>query len=264
MSKYSVGTKFTSKYGTAEIIENLGNQRVSIKWLDEYAYQQIVKTTNLKDGKVQNPYAPVVQGVGFIGVGKYSPVRHKREHSVWASMLIRAYDQDYKDWKPSYREVSVSKDWLNFQNFAEWCNSQKGFFEKYHLDKDLLLSGNKTYSPSACRFVPAYVNTILTTSARIRGEYPIGVHKIAGSKIKPYSVQIKNGGLEKSPRYLGIYATPLDAHKVWQEAKAVQIELVISRYAEEKVFDMEVADALMCRVWKLRTDAAKGVETLTL
>lgn len=87
MSKYSVGNQFTSKYGTAQIIENLGNQLVRIKWLDQYGYEHIVKTSNLKDGKVQNPYSPVVKGVGFIGFGEYSPVKNKREHSVWSSML---------------------------------------------------------------------------------------------------------------------------------------------------------------------------------
>lgn len=263
VSKYSVGKEFVSKYGTARIIENLGKQRVKIKWLDQYGYEHIVKTSNLKDGKVQNPYAPMTKGVGFIGVGEYTPAKNKREHSVWSSMLIRAYDNEYKDWKPSYATVSVCADWLSFQNFARWCNLQAGFFEGgYHLDKDLLLQGNQVYSPETCRFVPAYVNTVLSGSAMIRGEWPLGVHKIKGSKTNSFYAQIKSGG--KVPRYLGLHPTPSIAHNVWQLAKATQIEAVISMYQKEKVFDTYVADSLMCRVWKLRTDAATGVETVTL
>lgn len=263
MSKYSVGKEFVSKYGTARIIENLGKQRVKIKPLDQYGYEHIVKTSHLKDGKVQNPYAPMTKGVGFIGISAYSPAKNKREHSVWSSMLIRAYDNEYKDWKPSYATVSVCASWLNFQNFARWCNLQAGFFEGgYHLDKDLLLQGNQVYSPETCRFVPAYVNTILSASGSIRGTYPLGVHKIKGSKVNPFSAQMKVSKGDKL--YLGLHPTPETAHKVWQNAKANQIELTISKYAQEKVFDTEIADALMCRVWKLRTDAATNTETVSL
>lgn len=264
MSKYSVGNQFTSKYGTAVIIETgLGKQKVKIKWLDDFGHEQIVKTTNLMNGKVLNPYAPVNRGVGFVGVGQYTPVKNKREHSVWSSMLGRGYNAEYKDWKPSYETVFVRDSWLNFQNFAEWCGLQAGFFEpSYHLDKDLLVPGNKEYGPDFCRFVPAYANTVLSASAGIRGEYPLGVYKVSGSKVNPYSAQIKTSN--SAPRYLGLHPTPMLAHKAWQEAKASHIEVVISRYSKEKVFDTEVADALMYRVWKLRTDAAIGVETVTL
>lgn len=264
-TKYAIGETFTSKYGTAVITQDsgLGKQNVRIRWQDEFEHEHVVKTTNLKNGKVLNPYFPINRGVGYIGSGDYTPVKNKREHSVWSSMLDRAYDAGYKEWKPSYADVFVRDGWLNFQSFAEWCNLQPGFFEPdYHLDKDLLVPGNKEYGPTFCRFVPAYVNTVLSASGGIRGEWPIGVHKIKGSKINPYSAQIKSSS--RTPRYLGLHPTPSKAHQAWQLAKANQIEQTISEYSEEKVFDTGIADALMYRVWKLRTDAAMGIETITL
>ena len=263
MSKYGIGKIFTSKYGAAVIIENkgLGPQKVKIKWLDDYGFEQTVKNYNLSVGKVLNPYFPVVNGVGFIGSGEYSPTENKKEHSVWSSMLIRAYGTKYKSGKPSYEGVYVNKLWHNFQTFAEWCQTQKGFSEKgYHLDKDLLVQGNKEYGPGLCAFVPHYINTILTASDSIRGNLPLGVHQI-NNPDNPYAAQIK---ANKSTKYLGIYSTPLKAHSAWQIAKADRIEYVVSKYAEEKVFDTHIAEALIDRAWKLRLDALTGKETVLL
>ena len=43
------------------------------------------------------------------------------------------------------------------------------------MDKDILVKGNKVYSPDTCRFVPQYINSLLTNAAAIRGELPCGV-----------------------------------------------------------------------------------------
>ena len=48
------------------------------------------------------------------------------------------------------------------------------------LDKDILVKGNKIYSPEACRFVPQYINTLLTNAGAARGELPCG-----GVALKP-------------------------------------------------------------------------------
>ena len=45
----------------------------------------------------------------------------------------------------------------------------------YHLDKDILVKGNKVYSPETCCFVPQEINSLLVTSVRSRGDQPIGV-----------------------------------------------------------------------------------------
>lgn len=37
----------------------------------------------------------------------------------------------------------------------------KPHMEGWHLDKDILLKGNKVYSPETCAFVPAKINSLL-------------------------------------------------------------------------------------------------------
>ena len=49
----------------------------------------------------------------------------------------------------------------------------------WELDKDILVKGNKIYSPDTCCFVPKEVNTVFTKRQSKRGDYPIGVIKKA-------------------------------------------------------------------------------------
>ena len=44
------------------------------------------------------------------------------------------------------------------------------------LDKDILVHGNKIYSPSTCIFVPQRINTLFVKKDMNRGDLPIGVH----------------------------------------------------------------------------------------
>jgi len=263
--KYNVGDVYPTNCGVyAQIIGIAdGIQRVKIKWLDNFGHECIVKSTHLSVGKVYNPYAKIVCGVGFMGVGPYSGKEHKKQHDLWGSVLTRVYSELNLNKKPTYRGCSVTSEWHNFQTFAAWCEGQKGFGEKgYQLDKDILFIGNKEYSPMKCRFVPAYVNTCLGTSAAIRGNYPLGVYNQHPNCPNPYTSSIKDGrGVKK---HLGLYDTPLKAHIAWQIAKALRIESVVGVYSKEAHFDTEIADALMSRVWNLRLNACIGIETLTL
>ena len=44
-----------------------------------------------------------------------------------------------------------------------------------HLDKDILIKGNKIYSPQTCCFVPENLNSLITKNDSIRNNLPIGV-----------------------------------------------------------------------------------------
>lgn len=68
-----------------------------------------------------------------------------------------------------------SHTFKDFQEFAEWCNTQKGFKEDFQLDKDLLFKNNKIYSPETCVFLPREINKALIRMTCRRGMYPIGV-----------------------------------------------------------------------------------------
>lgn len=77
-----------------------------------------------------------------------------------------------------YSDVDSCSEWKDFQNFAEWFNqvNLSGYFhEGWQLDKDLLIKGNKIYSPESCVFLPEGINKALQTKSRVRGELPIGL-----------------------------------------------------------------------------------------
>ena len=138
-------------------------------------------------------------------------------------------------------EIEVCEEWLNFQNFAEWCYGQKFFDAKddkgrsYHLDKDILVKGNRVYSPNTCSFVPAEINSLVVVNKRRRGDTPIGVYYVKRNRKYTTQCCFKGSGL----KYLGSYSTPEEAFQVYKEAKKVSIKLVADQWKskiEDKVY----------------------------
>ena len=75
----------------------------------------------------------------------------------WHGMLRRCYSAAWQSRHPAYIGCSVDKRWHSFVAFREWALSQPQW-EGLHLDKDLLVPGNKVYSPETCLFIPQSVN----------------------------------------------------------------------------------------------------------
>lgn len=130
----------------------------------------------------------------------------------WLSMLNRCYNEKYLTEKPTYKDCFVCDEWLIFSNFKAWMIKQD--WEGKELDKDLLVLGNKVYSPETCLFVSRDLNVLLTDRGASRGVLPIGVSfcKYSGkfrSRFRRY------GKIE----HLGYYNTPEQAHQTYIEAK---------------------------------------------
>ena len=61
------------------------------------------------------------------------------------------------------------------------------------LDKDILIKGNKIYSPNTCIFVPKRINTLFIKCDKARGNLPIGVSKREENKYKnSYRAKCRN------------------------------------------------------------------------
>jgi len=124
----------------------------------------------------------LVFGLG-LNNGRYLSVLEKTmlcEYKTWRNMILRCTDK----WQikyPTYKGVTCSENFKNYEYFYEWCQTQVGFKNKdehdryWHLDKDLLVKGNKLYSEDTCVFVPSRINSLLNKLVKSRGEYPIGV-----------------------------------------------------------------------------------------
>ena len=103
-----------------------------------------------------------VRGVGFNDKTRPACVDGKivKEYDLWKRILERCFSEKYQARQPTYKGCHVSNKFLNYSYFYDWCQEQVGFGkvdEKgrgWCLDKDILFTGNKTYSETACVFVP--------------------------------------------------------------------------------------------------------------
>ena len=143
----------SNKFGMMVVLEYIDSRNVKIKF-KETGFVTTAKASNIKSGIVKDRYLPTVYGVGFSGGDRKSEKENNVAYSYWHGAMQRCYDKRYHAKKPTYKECRVCSEWHNFQNFICWHNenypSDGGV---YQLDKDLLISGNKTYCPSACSYV---------------------------------------------------------------------------------------------------------------
>jgi hypothetical protein len=125
----------------------------------------------------------LVYGKGFNDRSRPTKVDGKnvKEYELWRQMLNRCYGEKYQDIQPTYKGCNVSDNFLNYAYFYDWCQQQIGFKSidekgrSWHLDKDILFTGNKIYSEDTCVFVPREINNFFTDRGNDRGDYPVGV-----------------------------------------------------------------------------------------
>ena len=189
---------------------------------------------------------------------------HTRAGCIWSEMKKRTTEGSHAQ-KINPQYVGSLVLFEGFQYFAEWCQNQIGYTNKeiggkfWSLDKDILIQGNKHYSPTACVFVTSAVNSLLTDSRSARGKYPIGVD--FRSNINKYRARCADGN--KISKYLGVYRTPEEAHRAWQVGKIETIEYVITS-DDSCVLQPKVVDALERRVDMLKKDIKNNEVTIKL
>ncbi len=225
------GDIFRVNYGgTVTVIEYINSRKIFIVHNDEFAYKAVVTAGHLRDGKIKNPFAPSLLGVGYIGVGKYVSRENRiadRAYSVWADMLKRCYCKKYLKKYPTYSGCTTHKDWHNFQVFAEWYYSQKNSGKSgFELDKDLIVLGNKEYSAEACSLLPSAINNALSSSAAKRGDMPQGVSR-CGSR---YRVQMGERGRKI---VIGQYDNIKNAIAAYSAQKEAHIKSLAAEYRSD-------------------------------
>ena len=158
-------------------------------------------------------------------------------YTKWQRMLERSYCPKYKSKFPTYTDVTVCERWLTFSHFrCDYLSLINGVEERksFMLDKDLIVKGNKIYSPETCCLLPTKINSFLTSCNTRRGVLPRGVSK--RTKGDKFMVTLSYGGVNKN---LGNYSTPEEAFQVYKEAKKVSIKLVADHWKskiEDKVY----------------------------
>lgn len=147
-----------------------------------------------------------------------------------------------------YANVSISDDFLDFDNYLEWAKEQIGFNTYddngllYNIDKDLLSNPyNLIYSKDTCLFIPLEINLMCKTSRN--SDLKKGVQFQKGKK-NPYRAYINIDGKSTG---LGYYHTEEEANAQYKIARLNRIDDLYLKY-KDKV-DPRVWDAIRSDVW---------------
>jgi len=136
----------------------------------------------------------------------------------WRNMLKRVYCHKARARYPTYIDATICDEWRSFMAFRGWYLEQAavlGDLSNLDLDKDILIAGNKHYSPETCVFVTHAVNLLLNDSGAARGRWPLGVHPATSSG--RFVAQINRAG---KSCYLGTYDTAEEAARAYRTGKA--------------------------------------------
>ena len=227
--QYRLGEESINYQGNVmKIVEYKNTNNIIVEFQDNYKTRVHTAYREFQNGRVRNPYYKEIYNVGMIG-SKYSA--KTPEYKLWYSILTRCFDEKYKDREPTYNDATCCEEWLLFENFYEWLHSQPNFDKWLHnegwaIDKDILIKGNKMYSPVTCCLVPRSVNSLFIKRTRYRGELPIGVIQYCNK----FRARCENTLIGKRV-HLGLYNTSqeaFDAYKQYKESlikDIAQIEL---------------------------------------
>ena len=232
-SSYRIGIEKLNKQGCLmKIIEYNNAIDIVVEFQDNYKAKVHTQWGSFKRGGVRNPYYPSVYGVGIIGdkVPTWKDNKHVKEYEAWQNMLARCYVEKIKKKYPTYRDAICCDEWLLYENFYEWLHSQENFDKwytnnKWHLDKDILIKGNKMYSPTTCVLVPYNVNKLFIRHESYRGDLPIGVHE--DKRKHGFVVRCMNP-ITGEREYLGYRTNVEDAFELYKLRK----EEIIKQVAE--------------------------------
>lgn len=207
--------------GDFEILSTLKNSRTLVRFLNtanvaEFSNWNIV-CGNIKDPSIRGK----IYGVGICDVNynisRTEEVNGKRKvmwicpyYKKWSGILERCYSEAFHKKHPTYKDCTICEEWKYLSNFIKWVDSQPNRdWQNCSPDKDLLIVGNKIYSPETTVFVSKEVNCFLVDSKIRRGDTMIWSHVTpCGKKWRSQC----SDNFTKSKGYIGVFDTEMEAH----------------------------------------------------
>ena len=214
------------------MVDDMENYKVKVSSWDES------KEVRYKTGSRK------VCGVGINDIPNISSINNPDfwKYQMWQSMITRCFSKRLKENNVTYRDVSCDPNWLVFSKFVSDISSVENV-EKYlshgwHMDKDILIKGNKIYSLETVCFVPNEINKLLINSKKTRGCVPVGLSVIkVNGKIQ---VRVSKNGKNV---FLGKFNNIEDAFAKYKIEKEKHIKLVAEKW--KGVISRKVYDALI-------------------
>ena len=152
-------------------------------------------------------------------------------YTAWIEMIRRCYSSQYHIKRPTYINCTVCDEWLSFSTFKNWMEMQD--WKGKDLDKDVLLIGNKIYSPKTCVFIPRHINSLLTHIRSSKKNYPAGV-SFSDNGTKKFMSRCNIKGKSK---YLGRFITIDEASEAYKTAKSDEIERIAFLQTDSRIKD---------------------------
>ncbi|CAM0058702.1 HNH endonuclease [Vibrio phage K406] len=238
---FSIGDIYTSKnFGDMEVISNEGSRNVGVKFLNTGHKVYGLQRGNVVRGNVKDVFVPTVEGIGYLGTPRY--VARLPAYHCWKHMLVRCYSENYHSTRETCSDCSVTDSWHNFCNFEKWYN--ENVVEGYHLDKDLIVQGNRVYSPETCCFIPPMLNGLIVEKGKLVDGCEVGVSKRRKKGSSEYN------GLY-NVQYAGVYLARTEnveeANSLYKEFKKLHFEELADKLEQSATITPFQAEKLRSR-----------------
>ncbi len=222
----NIGDEFITNEGGSVTVINISNWKsITVMHNNIRHHTTTVIFSDLIKGKVKNPFKPRLYGVGYMGVGVYTSnlpgsSTLTPEYTAWSHMLGRCYDIGFTTKNTNYANCTVCIEWHNFQVFAHWYRHTGYYNIGYELDKDILVEGNRIYSPSTCCMVPREINQLFKNINKTTN-LPRGVNK-HGRRYRTTYCGVRYGS----------YETIQEANEVYICVKRTHLLNIAARYKD--------------------------------
>ena len=217
-----VGEVYPNFDGTLTVLQYVKAVKVLIRHNDEHGHEMWTQADRIRKGAVRNPFSKHENGYSFTGYGYCHTIDSKLRaiiYSLWRGMVQRTLSNTYskKRKRNVYEQSTLCEEWYNFQVFCKFVYENKYYNVGYQLDKDLLVRGNKHYSPETCCFLPLELNGVICSDFENSNGLPLGVN----TKYDYYEAAISYRGKRKR---IGKYKTPEEASAAYVEAKEAYVK----------------------------------------
>ena len=159
-----------------------------------------------------------------------------KAYKIFGAMFRRCNSPIGSKHNPAYHDCFVCDEWHYFSNFLSWFKDN--YIKGYALDKDILVKGNKMYSPKTCCFVPIEINSLLTNRRNHRRN-ALGTFK---TKNGTFQAQCSMRG---KIVHLGTFKTEKEAFAAYKQCKESYIKEVAQDYFERGLITQRVYNALL-------------------
>lgn len=148
-------------------------------------------------------------------------------NNIYNNMYNRCYNDRVHELKPWYKDCTMCDEWLNDKYaFYDWVNDGNFYTiegqKAVELDHDILVKGNKVYSPETAIFCPKPINAFFGGLRKKKdNDLPLGVTQMKNGLYKP---QIAG--------YRGAFNTIEEAFEIYKMHKEAKIMVMADEYVK--------------------------------